>query len=59
LNVNELERLKDDYELVSGGLVRAIDALDQVYGLLRLGDAGAALAVVADARQAFGWRVQG
>lgn len=57
--MNELERLKDDYELVSGGLVQALDALDQVYGHLRLGDAGAALAVVADARQDFGWRVQG
>jgi hypothetical protein len=50
--------LRDDYELVSAGLVDVLDVLDQVYGLLRLEQHGAALAVVVEARQRMGWRVQ-
>jgi hypothetical protein len=50
--------LRDDYELVSAGLVDVLDVLDQVYSLLRLEQPGAALAVVVEARQRMGWRVQ-
>lgn len=50
--------LIEDYELVSAGLVDVLDVLDQVYGLLRLDEPGKALAVVAEARQRMGWRVQ-
>jgi hypothetical protein len=48
--------LKDDYETVADGLVEALDVLDQVYGLLRIGHAAAALEVVATHRQKVGER---
>ena len=56
--MNAVEKmLRDDYEIVSGGLVDVLDVLDQVYRLLRLGNDGAALALVAETRQKMGWRV--
>ncbi len=50
--------LRDDYDLVSAGLVHVLDVLDQVYGLLRLEQHGEALAVLAEARQRMTQKVQ-
>lgn len=54
------ERLiRDDYEMVSGGLVDALDTVNSAYLHLRSGDQGAALAELAALRERMGYRVAG
>lgn len=49
--------IREDYELVSGGLVDALDTAESAYRHLRKGDHGAALAELVALRERMGFHV--
>lgn len=50
-------QLAEDYELVSGGLVDALDTVNSAYAHLMKGEHGAALAELVALRERMGFRV--